>query len=415
MSGPDTHTVTVSALGHRGDGVASSKGETVYVPFTLPGEQVSISGSGARRRLERLLEPSPDRVEPICTHFRACGGCQLQHMNDTAYRAFKHDIVRNTLATALPDVPVEPVLTVPVASRRRAAFSAKRLRSGKVLFGFTARRAHEIVPLDACPILTPEIAKDLAGLRQVAEIACTRRQTLRVHVTATETGLDVLLEDAHEDEPTRRKLVNAALALDWARLSYADDVIVEIRKPVLTIDGVALAPPPGAFLQASAQSEALMGDIVTKAVAAASARNAADLFCGAGSFALRLARTTRVTALDTDRPALAALDAACRATSGLKPVSVGYRDLFRNPVTARELAAFDAVVFDPPRAGAERQAREIAASGVRTVIAVSCNPTTLARDLSLLAAGGYRIASVQPVDQFIFSPHIECIALCERE
>ncbi len=415
MADPSARAVTITALGHRGDGIALSEGETVYVPFTLPGERVSISGSGSRRTLDHILDPNPDRIEPVCAHFGTCGGCQLQHMSDTAYRAFKHRLVQEPLVAALPDVRVDPVVTGSVASRRRAAFSARRLRSGTVLFGFTARRAHDIVPIEACPILTPQIAGNLAGLRRVARIACGRRQTLRLHVTATETGLDVLLENASEDERTRHALLAAAMELNWARLSYPDDVIVEIRKPVLTIAGVALTPPPGAFLQASAQSEALMGEIVTDAVAACSARHVADLFCGAGSFTLRLAHTARVTAFDTDRPALAALDAACRATRGLKPVTAGYRDLFRNPVTARELNAFDAVVFDPPRAGAERQAQEIAASGVGTVIAVSCNPTTLARDLSLLAAGGYRIGSVRPVDQFIFSPHIECIALCERE
>lgn len=415
MAGQSVRAVTIAALGHRGDGIAASDGETVYVPFTLPGERVSISGSGARRTLDQVLEPSPERIEPICRHFGTCGGCQLQHMGDAAYRAFKQRIVREALAQTLPDVPVDPVLAGPVASRRRAAFSAKRLRSGTVLFGFTARRAHEIVAITACPILTPQIAGGLAGLRRVAQIACGRRETLRLHVTGTETGLDVLLVNASEDERTRHALLGAAVDLDWARLSYPDDVIVEIRKPRLTVEGIALTPPPGAFLQASAQSETAMGKIVTEAVVAAGARTAADLFSGAGSFALRLARTTRVAAFDTDRPALAALDAACRATGGLKPVTANHRDLFRNPVTARELAAFDAVVFDPPRAGAERQAGEIAASGVRTVVAVSCNPTTLARDLSLLVAGGYRIRAVRPVDQFIFSPHIECIALCERE
>jgi 23S rRNA (uracil1939-C5)-methyltransferase len=282
-----------------------------------------------------------------------------------------------------------------------------------MLLGYNRALSHTIFDVEECPIALPEIVAAFPALRRLALLVSTTSETFRITVTATASGLDVAVQDAGRPaESQRRAAGEFALRAGLARLSIDGEIVIEPRKPVVMFGSVAVEPPPGAFLQATSFAEQRMADLVR--IHLGKARSIADLFAGCGSFALRLASTAEVHAVEGDGNLLGALDRAFRGSPGLKRVTPERRDLFRRPLTARELAGFDGLVFDPPRAGAEDQSKQIARSGVPLVAAVSCNPQTLARDLAILVDGGYRVTGVTPVDQFLWSPHVEAVALLER-
>ncbi|GGE14563.1 putative RNA methyltransferase R00878 [Aureimonas endophytica] len=405
--------LTIASLGAKGDGVAEAEGSPVFVPFALPGETVRVAPRGQNRADPvEILAASPERQAPPCPHFGTCGGCDLQHASDGLYRRFKRDLVVE--AFAMRGLAPEVGELVPCAprSRRRAVFTAKRGPEG-VAFGFHARQSESIVPIEVCHVVVPAIETRLGALRRLANLLVGRKDELRLTVAATETGLDIAAEGAAKIEETRRKeIVAFALKQDFARLSIGGEILVESRRPSLTLGAVTVEPPPGAFLQAVVSAEEAMAERVLAHLAGA--KQVADLFAGLGTFALRLARKSAVRAFEAEAPALAALDRARRASPGLRPVAIERRDLFRRPVTERELAAFGGVVFDPPRAGAEAQSRQLAGSKVARIAAVSCNPATLARDCRILVDGGYRLLAVTPIDQFLWSHHVEAVALLER-
>ena len=408
-------TVSITRLGHRGDGIAEMPDGPLYVPLTLPGERVRIhreDGNPQRARLDQVLEASPARTAPICRHFGSCGGCALQHMRPKAYLAWKRDQLRIALAQRGLEAPVAPAIAVPPQSRRRAVFAARQAGE-KILFGYHARNSHRLVEITECPILVPAIARALPGLRALARPILPRKGELRIAVTATAQGLDVAFEGPAKRAPALVPLAAPLLERHGiARLSIAGETILHLADPMIEIDGVPVTLPPLAFLQASAASEAAMARLVLDGVG--KAKRIADLYAGIGTFALRLARRARITAVEGSPPAIAALGDAGRRGRGLKPIETLKRDLARMPLSAAELKRFDAVVFDPPRSGAAAQAAELARSDVKTVVAVSCNPATLARDLKLLVDGSYAVTQVTPVDQFAFSPHIEAVATLSR-
>lgn len=253
----------------------------------------------------------------------------------------------------------------------------------------------------------------MPALRSLARMVCNTDRTFRMTVTSTGSGLDIAVHGSGRlAESKRGKLSDHVVRAGFARLSIDGEIIIEPRKPVVLFGDVAVSPPPGGFLQAAVEAEEAMASLVTAHLA--DARRVADLFAGSGAFALRLARNSEVHAVEGDAPSLAALDRGFRFASGLKKVTAERRDLFVRPVSAKDLDAYDGLVFDPPRAGAEAQSREIAKSGVSLVAAVSCNPGTLARDLATLVDGGYRVESVTPIDQFLWSPHVEAVALLTK-
>lgn len=407
-----SETLRIERLGGAGDGVAATPAGPVFVPFTLPGELVEADRDKDRARLEAVLEPSPLRVAPPCRHFGTCGGCALQHMEEGAYRAWKRERVVQALAAEGIAADVAPLVPCPPNSRRRVSFAARRTERG-MLFGFNRMQSHEIVDIAENWIALPAIVSALDALRALCKRLARTPKAFRVLVTATASGLDVAAEGSGRlSEGERRAAGDFALRAGFARLAVDGEVFVEPRKPVVGFGGVAVAPPPGAFLQAVAETEDRMAALVADHLTGV--RRVADLFAGCGAFGLRLAKTAAVHAVEGDAAALAALDRGARSASGLKPVSVERRDLFRRPLTARDLDRFDGLVFDPPRAGAQGQAGEIAKSAVPRVAAISCNPVTLARDLKLLLAGGYRLKSVTPLDQFLWSAHVEAVALLEK-
>lgn len=402
----------IERLAAQGDGVAKGERGPVYVPFALPGELVNAAVAGDRGTLVAVLEPSADRVEPACRHFGECGSCALQHLAPAAYRDWKREKLVQALHHRGLEAPVDDLVPCQPASRRRAALTARKTHGGLIL-GYNRSQSHQIIDIAECPVLEPAIVAALPILRELATGLCSTDKPFRVAVTLSETGLDVALEGAgRPSEKKRRAAVEFALLAGLARLSLDGEVLVAARDPGFSPGGTGLVPPPGGFLQAVAAIEEGMAAMVTGHLSPA--KRLADLFSGIGTFALRLAHVAEVHAVESDGAALAALDRAFRFGAGLKKVTTERRDLFRRPLTAKELDRFGGLVFDPPRAGAEAQARQIASSNVPLVAAVSCNPATLARDLRILVDGGYLLKKVTPFDQFLWSPHVEAVALLEK-
>ena len=407
-----TARLRIDSLGSHGDGVARTERGQVFVPFTLPGEIVNAAIERDRGTLMAVIEPSPLRVEPPCRHFGTCGGCSLQHMEAGAYRAFKAERVATALRRERIEIEFEPLVACAPDSRRRVVLSARKTAGG-MLLGYHRMQSSEIVDIEECRIALPEIVSALPLLRDLAGIVCQTAKPFHVTVTATQTGHDVAFAESGKlPDAIRRHAADFVIRHRVARLSVDGDIVVEHHKPVIRYGAAEVTPPPGGFLQAVASAEQAMADLV--AAHLAKSKRVADLFCGSGAFALRLARSSEVHAVEAEAASLAALDRGFRFASGLTPVTTENRALSRRPLTFKDLEAFDGIVFDPPRAGAEDQSRQIARSGVPKVAAVSCNPVTLARDLRILIDGGYRLVSVTPVDQFLWSPHVEAVALLEK-
>ena len=401
--------LTIVRLGQRGDGIARGETGPVFIPGALPGETILAEVEGDRGRIVAIEMSSPERVSPTCPLFGRCGGCATQHVAPAAYAEWKRGTLATALAQAGIEVAPEPLVAAHGAGRRRMTLHARRTDAG-VVVGFMAARSHEIVPIDACPLLVPALAEGLPAAHAVAAALTTSGKPLDIQVTATDSGLDMDVRGHGPASPRQRSALAALAArLGLARLSLHGDTIVTLRPPVLRVGPAMLLPPPGGFIQATQAGEDTLGALVIEGVGRA--KIVADLFAGVGPFALRLAQRASVHAVESDAAALAALDRAARETPGLRPVTIETRDLFRRPLLAPELARFDAVVFDPPRAGAEAQARALAASVVPVVVAVSCNAATFARDAALLAAGGYAIYRVTPVDQFLHSAHVEIVGV----
>jgi 23S rRNA (uracil1939-C5)-methyltransferase len=399
----DLDTVTIDRLGHRGDGIAPGP---LFVPLTLPGEVVAGEITGDRIETPKIVTPSPDRVRPPCSHFKTCGGCALMHASDAFVADWKAGVIATALAAHGLEAPIRPTATSPARSRRRATLAGRRTKKG-ALVGFHARRSDTIVPLTECHVLAPRLFQLLPTLAEITQLGGSRSATLSFALTLTETGIDCAVTGGKPlDGPLRAALPRFRDRI--ARLTWGDDPVYAEAAPVLTMGKARVTPPPGAFLQATAEGEAALLSAVAEALNGAS--RLADLFAGCGTFALPLAGTAPVHAIEGDATLLAALDHAVRHAQGLRPVTTEIRDLFRNPVDAADLARFDGIVIDPPRAGAEAQTAQIAAAQVPRIAMVSCNPVTFARDAAMLIAAGYRLNWVQPVDQFRWSPHVELAA-----
>jgi 23S rRNA (uracil1939-C5)-methyltransferase len=406
----------IKRLGGRGDGIADTPEGPLYVPYVLPGETAEVDawpGHPDRRRLVRVDIASPERIAPICPHFGTCGGCALQHWDAARYRDWKRGLVVEALAWTGIDVPVDDVIDAHGEGRRRAVFHARRGQRDVLEVGFAALRTHQLVAIDRCPVLAPSLDGAVQAAWSVAEILERTRKPLDIQVTASEAGLDIDVRGSGPLSPARvAELAHVAERLELARLTRHGELVAQRTAPTLTIGRARVTLPPGCFLQATAAGEAALAALVVEGCD--EAKEIADLFAGVGPFALRLAERMRVTAVDSDQAAIAALRRAAETTAGLKPVATENRDLFRRPLIAAELKRHDCVVFDPPRQGAEAQARALATSSVPLVIAVSCNPMTVARDARILIDGGYRLTRVTPVDQFRYSFHVELVGRFER-
>ncbi|MGU3400179.1 class I SAM-dependent RNA methyltransferase [Brucellaceae bacterium D45D] len=404
-----TAQVTIRSVGAGGDGVANLTGDQIYVPFTLPGEVANVARVGNRADVIALLQSSNERQDAECQHFEDCGGCSLQHWQDEPYRLWKRDLLVSALKGRGLDVGVDALIACAPRSRRRAVFAARKTEKG-VLLGFNRHQSHEIIDIVECAVTVPEIITRLDDLRAIGALIAPGSKPFKLAATVTETGLDLAASGCGKlSDEQRRALTALVMKQGFARLSHEGEIIVEPKKPVIHFGKVPVPVPPGCFLQATQAAEEAMVSLVQAHLG--KAKKVADLFCGVGTFALRIAEKSAVHAIENDAAALAALDRGIRHVQGLKPVSIERRDLFRRPLMVKELLPYNAVVFDPPRAGAEEQAKELARSKVEKIVAVSCNPVTLARDLSILVKGGYRINRVTPIDQFLWSPHVEAVVM----
>jgi 23S rRNA (uracil1939-C5)-methyltransferase len=404
-------TLVIDHVGQRGDGVARVNGATRYVPYTLPGETVDAAPMAAsdRMQLVAVRARSPQRIDPFCGYFGTCGGCAIQHWQPDAYRAWKRQLVVDTLARTDIGVEVADLIDAHGAGRRRVTLHARRAADGSFPVGFAAPNSHAVIAIDACPILDPALGDALDAARALAALLKPVAKPLDIQVTAADNGLDV---DVRGSGPLPPKIVTSLSRLaeqyKLARLTRHGELVLMRAPPIVTM-GVATVPlPPGSFLQATVAGEETLATLV--AAYCGKAKRIVDLFCGVGPFALRLAAKARVAAFDSDAGAIASLRKAIASAHGLKPITAEARDLFRRPLVPQELRDVDAVVFDPPRQGAEVQSKQLAASKVPVIVAVSCNLTTFARDARILIEGGYRIETVTPVDQFRHTPHIELVA-----
>lgn len=395
-------TTTITSLGQRGEGVTEIDGTRVFVPFTLPGERIEIDAEAERGHMVGLLEKSADRAEPFCPYFGTCGGCALQHAGPQTYAGFKRGLVEIALSHVGITVPVAPLIDAQGAGRRRTTLHMRKHGAG-----YARARTHDILDIEICPILVPRLQKAAPKLAQALHALAGDGD---VSITATDTGLDIAVKS--ERKPKPEAIAAFAQAHRLARLAWNGEVRFMAQPPAVKMGKSLVELPVGSFLQATQNAEETLAELVVAAIGPA--KSVADLFCGVGPFALRLAQTAKVFAADSDKPATAALAKAVRFTQGLKPVTTLARDLFRDPLAPIELQPYDAVVFDPPRAGAEAQTKELARSKVKTVVAVSCEPKTFARDAAILIAGGYRLESVTPVDQFVWSAHVEVVGVFRR-
>lgn len=401
-------TYSIDRLGHLGDGIANTTEGPIFAPLTLPGEVIAGTPLDGRIAQPKIVTPSADRVAAPCVHFRACGGCALQHASDPFVTGWKADVVRQALAAHDIAATIDAVHISPARSRRRATLAGRRTKSGAMI-GFHARASDQIVAISDCHILRPEIMAMIPLLERITQAGASRKATLDLAVTLSLTGPDIAVTGGKPmDAALFQTLAELARQGDLARLTWEGEPVAARRAPLQRMGRAQVSPPPGAFLQATAEGEAALTRFVDSATQGAA--RIADLFAGCGTFALPLAARAEVHAVEGAPAQLAALDAGWRAAPGLHRVTHEARDLFARPLMPDELARFDALVIDPPRAGAEAQCAQIAAAGVPVLAYVSCNPVTFGRDAARLIGAGYRLDRLEVIDQFRWSPHVELAA-----
>lgn len=412
-----SETVTIEAMGAKGDGVALLDGLRVHVAGALPGEQVRISRSFERGGIEQILNASPERITPVCRHFGICGGCAVQHWAQDPVSRWKGARIEGALSRVGIVAKVAPTLDAHGAGRRRVTLHVRKPETGetRIEAGFMRARSHDLVDLDACPLLVPVLspAPDLA--REIGFILRGIPKPLDIQITASDPGLDIDIRGAGPlPEALVLKLIAFAANRNLARLTQHGVRLAEARPPTLQLGEAGLKAflPPGSFLQATAEAEETLARLALEGLKGV--KLVADLFCGLGPFALRLARHMKVMAYDSDKPAIEALSRSIKANPGGKPLQAEARDLFRRPLFLPDLKPFDAVLLDPPRQGAEAQIREIAKSKLGCVVYVSCDPESFARDAKILIVAGFKLGRITPVDQFRFSSHVELVAEFRR-
>ncbi len=400
--------LTIDRLGHLGDAIGTGPEGAVFVPQMLPGEVVEGDVQGDRMVTPRIITPSPNRVKPPCPHARTCGGCMLQHASDPFVADWKTEVVRSALQGQGLTTEFRPMHTSPPRSRRRATLAARRTKGG-ALIGFHARGSDTLVSVPNCQLLHPDLMATFPGLEALVKMGGSRSAEVSLMVTRTESGADVVVTGGKPlDAQARMDLARVTEAQGFSRLTWDGEVIALRAAPMQRFGRALVSPPPGAFLQATGPGESALLAAVN--IAIGPAKRIVDLFAGVGTFALPLAERAEVHAVEGDAAMTAALLKGANNAQGLRRVTVETRDLFRRPLEPDEFKGIDAVVIDPPRAGADAQTACLAVSGVPVIAAVSCNPVTFARDAKVLLAAGYMLDWVQVVDQFRWSAHVELVA-----
>lgn len=409
-----------TAMGAQGDAVCRLEdGRVVFAPFVLPGERARLKVSGQRGELIEVLSPSPERATPPCPHYEACGGCALQHWAHAPQLAWKESLIAAAMAREGLEAPFAPAFAASPGARRRVSLHARLGGPGQVpRLGYKARRSWSLVDIEVCTIADPRLVAALPALRRLAAPFLEHPKSApTLHVTLTQTGVDVDVTGIERKSgglsaDARLRAAQIAAETDLARVTLAGEIVYQARQPMVRLGPAMAALPPGGFLQAVAAAEDAMAQ--TALAAMAGAARVADLFCGLGTFTFRLAGLAPVLAADADGRAITALKAATGSAPGIKSITAETRDLYRRPVLAEELKRIDAVLFDPPRAGAPDQARQIAMSAVPVAVGVSCDAATFARDARILADGGFKLEQVRLIDQFLWSPHVELVGVFRR-
>ena len=412
-------TFTISRVGGQGDGIVETPEGPIFAGLTLPGETVRGEVSDGRLEQVEIVAASPDRIAPVSPQYSDCGGCSLQHWADGPYLEWKREQVRLALSRERIETEIEPTVATPAGTRRRVALHARRTEDGRVVLGFKARRSWRLVEVRQCPVADPRIVAAIPALAEVAAAFLEHPKSApTLHVTWTLTGLDVDVTGVERrsggglSADAQMQAIAAAHRADLARLSLAGDALVMARQPKVGFGPAIVSLPAGGFLQAVPQAEAAM---VERAVAAVKGgKKIADLFCGAGTFTFPLATVAPVIAADASKAGIEALKAGVGSAKGMKAITAEARDLFRRPLTPYDLKGCDAIVFDPPRAGAIDQTAQIAGTKAGVVVGVSCNPQTFARDARVLIDAGFRLERVTPVDQFLWSAHVELVGIFRR-
>ena len=404
--------IEIDRIGSEGDGMGLLQGRPVFVSGTLPGERVLAQGDGPGLELVEILTRSPERQVPPCPHFGECGGCVLQHASQQQILDWKRSEVALAFSKYKLNPVIEPTVAIPLSSRRRVTFTVKRI-DANVQLGFKKRNSTEFIAIEQCPILLPELETEVSNLIELSKTLLRGSEEIQVAVNVCDNGFD--LDFALETEPSETMtaaFVRAMAKTKYLRASFNGEVAIEKSKPMVRFGKADVNVPPGGFLQAVTAAENAMADLVCKHLGGR--KNVVDLFCGSGTFALRLAERSKIHAVEMEKAALNALREAS-GTEGLKSITVEQRDLFELPLTASELKPYDGLCLDPPRAGASEQISEIAKSNIRAIAYVSCNPMTLARDCASLVKAGYELKSVTPIDQFQYSSHIEAVTLLTKK
>ncbi len=400
---------TIERLGHQGDGVAKGP---LFARRTLPGEVVSGIADGQNLTDIRVETPSDARIKASCRHYKSCGGCNLQHASDAFVENWKQEFVRHALTAQGLEAEFRPLYTSPERSRRRATFAARRTKKGAQV-GFYTAGSDIITPIVDCQVMVPDLVEALPFVEQLAVLGSSRKTPLAVTVTSSIGGLDVSVKQGKPlDAKLRMELAQLFGSYPVARLTWDDDLVAMEQPPSQSFGVAQVTIPAGAFLQATKDGELALLKSVQEITQGA--KRIMDLFAGCGTFSLPLAKHAEVHAIEGEAEMVAALDTGWRRAQGLHKVTATTRDLFRRPVLPEEFnpfgAEFDAVVIDPPRAGAEAQTAELARSNVPIIAYVSCNPVSFARDARILVDAGYRLNWIQVVDQFRWSAHAELVA-----
>ncbi|MBL4739734.1 MAG: class I SAM-dependent RNA methyltransferase [Sneathiella sp.] len=415
--------LTIDHIGSNGDGVAIKDDRPYYVPFTAPGDIITATvkeerGRGFIAELEELQTPSPLRRKAACKHFMTCGGCSLQHLDDATLANWKKDRITEPLVRANVDFDtIEDTLTSPQGSRRRVEFVAAKRKKG-VMIGYHLKKSHQIFDVGECPILSPDLLALVKPLRLMLPIIMARNSEARLILTSTVNGPDLLISANIElDLEVREVLADFCQKHSLSRITLRNEKErfeekVVTRKPTaIKIENFDAEVPPGGFLQATEEGQETLISLMKQYLS--KNKNVVDLFSGCGSFTLPAGATSKkVEAFEGNEDMVAALQKS--ANKHMLPIVAQYRDLFRRPLIFDELNKFDTAIIDPPRAGATAQVAELAMSKISTIIFISCNPNSFARDAKLLLDGGYQLKKVIPIDQFLWSPHVELFSIFEK-
>lgn len=395
----------ILTLNSRAEGVTA---DGTRVPRALPGEEIAL---GKENKFKIIL-PSKDRITPVCAHYKGCGGCSMQHSTQSFIKDWKSNVIKSCLSARGLETIIKPILTSKTNSRRRVTLHGIKTKKS-VTVGFFKRNTHELISTPSCELVNPEILSAFSLFEEITLIGATRKSIIEISVTVSKEGLDLnILNGKKLDNQSIMKITGLCESFNIARITWNEDLLANFLNPTIVFQGIAITPPPNAFLQATEQGQEIL--ITNAMLSVFDSDKVIDLFSGCGTFTLPAAKRSEVLAIDKTKSMLTAIDQAWRETTGLKKVTSRSQDLFKEPVGKEELNSFDAAIIDPPRVGAEAQSHELAKSHIKRISSVSCNPRTFSRDAKILVDSGFKLDWVQPIDQFLWSSHIELVAQFSR-